>query len=94
MNSLTKDSFMECARHGMQKPAFICKHLRNGRSLGFFVPDEAPTEEEPWKEAWCRVCEQVRINEGSWNDRSELFAGVMPICEACYEEIRQRNQLA
>jgi hypothetical protein len=91
MSSLDKDSFMQCPRHGTQRPTFICRHLQYGQALGFFTPDEPLTKENPWKNAWCGACEEVLAKEGCWNDRSEGFAGVMVICEGCYEEIRLRN---
>lgn len=82
---------MECARHGLKKPAFICKHLQYGVGIGFHEPDEAPDPEWPFKNAWCSECEKVALEQGGWNDVSEKFAQVMPICEGCYEEIKQRN---
>jgi hypothetical protein len=84
---------MECRRHGKQRPTFICQHLQHGHALGFFVPDAPPSEEEPWKAAWCSACEEVRQKEGGWNERSEPFSGVLAICEGCYEEIRRRNEI-
>jgi hypothetical protein len=82
---------MECARHGIQKPAFICKHLLHGVNIGFHEPEEDPDPEWPFKNAWCSQCEAVAVEQGGWNDVSEGFAQVMSICEGCYEEIKQRN---
>jgi hypothetical protein len=39
---LNKDSIMECPRHGLQRPTFVCKHLQSGEGLGFNRPDGAP----------------------------------------------------
>jgi hypothetical protein len=91
MSTLTRDSFMECQRHGRQGVTFVCQHLQHGKGLGFFVPDAPPTQEEPWKMAWCNVCEKIREEEAGWNDRSEAFAGSLAICAGCFEEIRARN---
>lgn len=88
---LDKDSKMECPKHGLQKPTFICKHLQYGEGVGFFEPEEAPDPEWPFKNAWCVECEAIAIEQGEWNDVSESFAQVMPICEGCYEEIKSRN---
>lgn len=88
---LNKDSKMECRRHGTQKPAFICQHLQYGVGIGFFEPEEEPDPEWPFRNAWCAECEAVTIEQGGWNDISEGFARVIPICEGCYEEIRRRN---
>ena len=82
---------MECERHGLLRPAFICKHLQYGEGIGFFEPEEQPDPEWPFKNAWCTECEAIAIEQGGWNDFSEGFAQTMPICEGCYEEIRRRN---
>jgi hypothetical protein len=88
---LTMDSRMECPTHGLQKPSFICKHLQHGVAIGFHTPDEPLSKEEPFEMAWCSDCEAIRAKEGEWNDCSESFAGVMVICEACFNKIRTRN---
>lgn len=90
-SSLNKNSRMECPTHGLQKPTFICKHLQHGEGLGFFEPEEEIDPEWPFKNAWCAKCEVVAIEQGGWNDVSEKFAQIIPICEGCYEEIRLRN---
>ena len=90
-STLNKDSKMECARHGLKSPAFICKHLQHGRGVGFFEPEDKPEPEWPFKNAWCSECEVIAIEQGGWNDISEGLAQTMPICEGCYEEIKQRN---
>jgi hypothetical protein len=89
---LTKDSMMECARHGRRRPAFICQHLRLGEGIGFKQPQEPLDPEAPFQNAWCDACDKVLLREGEWNDVSEGFAKVMVICEGCLEEIRSRNQ--
>ena len=89
---LNKNSVMECPLHGSRPPAFICRHLRQGEGLGFNTPLDAVDPELPFENAWCDACEKVRVREGGWNDASEAFAGVMPICDGCLEEIRSRNQ--
>ena len=88
---LNRESLMECPRHGDQRPAFICKHLLFGRGLGFHQPDDPPTEDWPFQNAWCDECDKVLVAEGEWNDRSEAFADIMALCEGCLEEIKQRN---
>ena len=90
---LNKDSMMECARHGVRRPAFICQHLRLGHGLGFNKSEEPFDPEWPFQNVWCDACDKVLTREGEWNDVSEGFAGILAICEGCLEEIRGRNQL-
>ncbi len=61
MSELNKDSKMECARHGLRRPAFICQHLLHEENLSFYESDEAPDLEWPFKSAWCAKCEAVAI---------------------------------
>ena len=90
-SNLTKDSMMECPRHGLKRPAFICRHLQYGKRLGFNQPDEPPNPEWPFENAWCDKCDQFLQKEGEWNDKSEGFAGIVAICEGCFEEIKKRS---
>ncbi len=90
-SSLNADSKMECRRHGVHPPAFICTHLQHGRGLGFNQPDDEPDADWPFRQAWCDECERVRNEQGEWNDISEGFAAIMAICEGCFFEIRSRN---
>jgi hypothetical protein len=83
---------MECVRHGIRRPAFVCQHLRLGEGLGFNTPPQPVDPELPFHNAWCDDCDAVLAREGEWNDVSEAFAGVIVICEGCLEEIRSRNQ--
>ncbi len=89
--SLNKNSVMECERHGINKPSFICKHLQHGVGIGFNEPNEEPDPEYPFKEAWCNECDTVLMEQGEWNDISEGYAEVMAICEGCFNEIKERN---
>ena len=83
---------MQCPCHGLRGPTFICQHLQHGKGVGFNQPDEPPNSEFPFKNAWCNKCDQLLQKEGKWNDRSEKFAGILVICEGCFEEIKKRNE--
>jgi hypothetical protein len=89
--SLNKDSVMECPRHGLQRPTFVCKHLQSAEGLGFNRPDIARDPDWPFENAWCDKCDEVLNEEGEWNERSEKFAGIIAICEGCFKEIEKRN---
>lgn len=88
---LNKNSFMECKRHGRNRPSFVCKHLQYGEGIGFYESDEEFDPEWPFKIAWCAECDKALIEQGEWNDISEGKAQFMAICEGCFEEIKQRN---
>lgn len=82
---------MTCARHGVQRPSFVCRHLQHGEGLRFHQADALVDAELSFKNAWCEACNQVLLEEGGWNDTSEGFAGIMLICEGCFGEISRRN---
>ena len=90
-NTLNKYSKMECENHGSNPPAFICRHLQHGIGIGFHEPEEEFDSEWPFRNGWCSECEAFAIKQGGWNDASEAFAQVLPVCDGCYEEIKQRN---
>ena len=89
-SDLNNNSRMECSIHGIQKPAFVCRHLLTGSGLGFFQPEES-IEEHDVENDWCRQCEDVAIREGGWTDISEEFAQITAVCEGCLEAIKSRN---
>lgn len=89
---LTENSMIECPRHGLRPPAVICRHLEQGRDLGFFQPDADPEDPQPWlQHAWCGDCDAVLEDEGDWTERAEAFAQPYCVCEGCLEDIRKRN---
>lgn len=90
-NSLNKDSVMECPRHGIRPPSFVCEHLQYGAGIGFYQPDDEQDPEWPFKDAWCGACDKVLMEQGEWNAVSEGQSQMIAICEGCYEEIRERN---
>lgn len=84
------DRTMYCPIHGYRRVTFICQHLQCGLRIGFFEPD-GQTVATQEKNAWCVECDDALRKEGEWNDRTEELAGIMAICEGCFEVIRQRN---
>ena len=81
----------ECANHDSRDAAFVCQHLISGTGLGFNWAIDPNEPDLVWPDAWCDACEEVRRREGEWNDRSEGFAGIKPVCAGCYEQARERN---
>jgi hypothetical protein len=80
---------VSCARHGDRRQAFVCEHLLHGIGLGFFF--DRGDHENPYPDAWCSACEQIRRLHGGWNDESEALVDVRLVCGECYEEIKANN---
>ncbi len=89
---IDKNTFLQCAQHGVRRPAFVCQHLAAGQGAGFVQPIAAFDPEWPFQDAWCDACEAVRAQEGEWNARSEAFAKVTVVCEGCLEEMHARSK--
>lgn len=83
---------VECPEHGSEPPAFVCRHLNLETPVGFvegYDPDDPETE---LYQAWCRACDEVLVEEGDWNDRSEAFAGIRLVCRSCYRQMKALNR--
>jgi hypothetical protein len=82
---------VDCPIHGESEPAFVCRHLNLDHPVGFvegYDPDDPDTE---LFHAWCSECDIVLQREGTWNDRSETFAGVRMVCRGCYQAMKAKN---
>lgn len=44
-------------------------------------------------QAWCGECEKVRIRNNGWNEHAEEFANIRLVCEYCYFELKEFNNL-
>ena len=88
---------MECAVHGIRKPAFVCQHLSKFTKIGFYESelgtDDPNYDPEFESQGWCQQCENIRAAQHGWNDISEDFAKPKLICEGCFQEIKNANQL-
>ena len=83
------DRQVQCGDHGPAIATFVCRHLVLGSGLGFYWAEDP---DDPYPDAWCGRCEEVRVREGGeWNDVSEAFTKVTLICHHCYEGARARN---
>jgi len=85
---------VHCEKHGDRSKAYICEHLLRGMRQGFFAAEDSGN---PYPDAWCTQCEQVRIahggTSGEWNEKSEALLTLKLVCGDCYEEIRRLNLL-
>lgn len=67
----------------------MCKHLLDGRGLGFFHdPEYDPLN--PYPDAWCSECEKARGELRMFTDEYAR-ATFKLVCGGCYEEIRAKN---
>lgn len=82
---------VHCGRHGDNQEAFMCKHLLEGASLGFFCDEDDGSN--PYPDAWCSECERVRRESGQFDD-DYARATVKLVCGACYEEIKAKHIVA
>lgn len=86
-----------CAKHGLNRTAYVCEHLANGTATGFHEPFKSSVDkdlaEDDDFQAWCNDCELVRANEGGWNEKSEAFANVQIVCEECFKEMKEQNSI-
>jgi len=86
---------LECTTHGEQYAAFICQHLVEGIELGFWEPFDSTADEiytEGELNGWCDKCDDVLMEEGEWNDKSEAFAKIQVVCTKCYFSIKKLNK--
>lgn len=91
---MTDDSAVEaveCAEHGSQAAAIVCRHLPEGQGVGF---NQVCAPDEPdclFPDAWCDACEAVLEREGGWNERAQSFADLRLLCSDCYMRARLLN---
>ena len=81
---------VQCDRHGPRPSAYVCDHLFRESRQGFVASTEQP--DNPFPDAWCLACDEVRLAHGGWNEASEKHLTVRVVCSDCYEMIRDRNQ--
>lgn len=93
-----KQKKVECDQHGHSRPAFVCQHLDCKTARGFHEAFDTYKGMELGKDddfqAWCDECEIVRVEHGEWNEESESFAQIKLVCESCYFELKEFNQIS
>ena len=87
-SSGSPSGMVHCERHGENREAFMCKHLLQGTRLGFFF--DVADSGNPYPDAWCPSCEQVRKRSGVFDDDYARTTFKL-VCGACYEEIKGKN---
>ncbi len=90
-----KDKYVSCSAHESGRRAFVCKHLNTKTKVGFVEAFETEEGMELLEEddfqGWCDECEDVRQQEGEWNEQSMKFANIKLVCESCYFDMKELN---
>ena len=81
---------VHCDIHGETEQAFVCTHLSVG-AVGLGFNRNEPDVENPFPDAWCDECEQIRATHDGWNKESEGRTKIVLLCSGCYEHARIRN---
>jgi hypothetical protein len=84
---------VDCEEHGSRHATYVCQHLVEGRALGFHLGVDPENPDDPWPDAWCDACEEVRRAAGQPSERSEGMADIRLLCDSCYERTRESNWL-
>ena len=80
---------IECPTHGPSPETYICEHLaQNGRQRWHCA---YPTEDNPWPDAWCDLCNAEYLKHGEWNDENNGSIKIKMLCSACYEDRRAES---
>jgi hypothetical protein len=82
---------IHCGIHGEVNETFVCEHLLDGQSAGLGFNRNAPTEDDPYPDAWCNDCEIIRAAHDGWNDVSEKLTKISLLCAGCYRRSLIRN---
>lgn len=94
---MMKQKKVDCGSHGYSRPAFVCQHLDLETSKGFEEAFDTykgmELEEDEDLQAWCSECEKIRSEYDGWDEESEKFAGITLVCENCYFELKEFNNI-
>jgi hypothetical protein len=74
---------VQCSNHGTAFATFVCKHVVDGKGLGFVFD---PESREPWPDAVCHTC----AAEPPWSDEVALER-IRLLCARCWEAAFERN---
>ncbi|MDR4954648.1 hypothetical protein REB14_20900 [Chryseobacterium sp. ES2] len=94
---MLKQKNVDCCTHGYSRSAFVCQHLDLETPKGFEEAFDTykgmDLEEEEDLQAWCSECEKIRNEYDGWDEESEKFAGITLVCENCYFELKEFNNI-
>jgi hypothetical protein len=81
---------VECQEHGPSEPCMICRHLREGRGLGYILIEADARGFE--RTALCEECEQLLLAEDGWTGRLFDFADWRLYCAQCLRRELRRGR--
>ncbi len=81
---------VQCKVHGETPQSYVCAHL-TGETFGIGFNREEPSEENPFPDAWCDVCEVIRAEHDGWDKVPEELCKIVLLCSGCYERACIRN---
>jgi len=82
-HAATTTETITCPTHGESQFAYVCKHLIANPAQKWHCG--CPEEDDPWRDAWCSVCNEAYEREGEWNENNEGIAEIGMLCGHCYE---------
>lgn len=92
-----KQKKVDCGEHGFSRPAYVCIHLNlekpGGFNEAFDTYEGMDLEEDDDFQAWCDDCEKIRIEYDGWNEESEKFTVITLVCENCYFDLKDFNNI-
>jgi hypothetical protein len=86
----SKSRVVHCDEHGEMAGCILCRHLCEGKRLGYWAikPDATGPAQ-----AWCDQCDVVLDEDRGWTDRGDALADWQLYCEKCYAKTLARHKL-
>ena len=85
----TESKTIVCSAHGDAYPTYLCEHLVANPAQRWH--GSYPSQDNPWPDAWCPVCDLEYLKEGEWNDNNEPNLKIKLVCHHCYESFRSQS---
>jgi hypothetical protein len=85
----TESRTIVCSTHGDAHPTYLCEHLVANPVQRWHCG--YPSQENPWPDAWCPVCDMEYLKEGEWNENNEGNLKIKLACHHCYESFRSQS---
>ena len=77
---------IRCEKHGTGFETFVCEQLAQNAKQRWYSADV--TDENPWPDAWCRLCNVQFERYGEWNSSNNRSLRAVLLCHECYQSAR------